>query len=49
MGWDDKLSERELGDWLHEDTPDVDDATPEEEMLGSEAWVWESGSPLYAG
>jgi len=49
MGWDDKPSESVFGDWPHVDPPDVDDATLEEKVLGSEAGVWKGGSPLYVG
>jgi hypothetical protein len=50
LGWDDKPSKSVFGDWPQCDSPDVDDATLEENGLAeSEGGVWKIGSPLFDG
>ena len=49
MGRDDKPSESVFGGWPHGDSPDVDDATLEEKVLGSRSGVWKGGCSSYDG
>jgi hypothetical protein len=51
MGWNVKASASVLDDWTHGcgDSPDVDDATLDEKLLGSDAGTWNGASPLYVG